>query len=77
MGKTQGEKKIGLDFIFLMSYVILKIPNTSKSKEKSQAEIENPMKIDNSHTKKLATKVAIIAQSTTTMLMITQMRGRY
>ena len=77
MGKTQGEKKIGLCFIFRMSYVILKTPNTSKSKAESQAEIENPIKIDSSPTKKLATNVAIMAQITTTMFMITQMRGRY
>ena len=75
MGKTQGEKKIGLGFMLLMSYMIFEMPKTSNNKAKSQTEIEKPMKIDSSPTKKLATKVVIETHKTTTMLTTTQMRG--
>lgn len=55
--------------------MIFEMPKTSNNKAKSQTEIEKPMKIDSSPTKKLATKVVIETHKTTTMLTITQMRG--
>ena len=61
--------------MLFMSKMIREMPKTSSSNAKSQTEIENPMKIDNLPTKKLATKLYIETHKTTTMLTMIQMRG--